>query len=162
MMLCDICGKRAATVHLTEIIDGNIQELHLCEDCALKKSQEMQKSFSLGDMLASLVETVSSEEESLICPRCGLTYSEFRKTGRLGCSNCYSAFKRQLTQLIKTVQGSNLHTGKVPVGVPSLKIDFQIEDLKRKLKRAVELEEFEEAAKLRDKIHELEKKKRKT
>ncbi len=160
-MLCDICGKKIATVHLTEIINGEVRELHLCEDCALKKSQEVQQQFSLGDILAGLVEEVTTPEvrEGMKCSRCGMSYQEFRKIGRLGCSNCYLTFKTQLSQLLKAIHGSNTHQGKIPPTKIKLKIDIEIEELKKRLKRAVELEEFEEAARIRDKIKELEKKK---
>jgi len=160
-MLCDICGKKIATVHLTEIINGEVRELHLCEDCALKKSQEVQQQFSLGDILAGLVEEITTPEarEILKCKKCQMTYQEFKKIGRLGCSNCYLAFKNQLSQLLRAIHGSNTHQGKVPPTKFKLKIDIEIEELKKRLKRAIELEEFEEAAKIRDKIKELEKKK---
>lgn len=160
-MLCDQCKKKVATVHLTEIINGKVQELHLCEECALKKSQEMQKNFSMGDILSGLIESVRSprEEEILKCPQCGLTFQEFRRVGRLGCSACYNAFRKPLWQVVKAVHGSNQHTGKIPKGKVSFKADTEIEELKKKLRRAVELEEFEEAASLRDKIKELENRK---
>ncbi len=161
-MLCDICGKNPATVHLTEIINGEVKELHLCEECALKKSQEMQKAFSLGDILSSLIEgTQPQEKESLLrCSRCGLTYEEFRKIGRLGCAYCYISFRTSLWQLIKAIHGSTFHSGKIPKAKESFRIDVEIEELKKKLRRAIELEEFEEAAAIRDKIKELEKKKK--
>jgi len=159
-MLCDLCGKRPATVHLTEIVNGKVTELHLCQECAFKKSQEMQKTFSLGDVLAGLIGEIEETTSGvgLRCPKCGLSYAEFRKVGRLGCAYCYVSFKKYLIQLIKTIHGAKNHTGKVPSSFYHLKIDAQIKELKRKLARAVELEEFEEAARLRDKIKELERK----
>ena len=158
-MLCDQCHKKIATVHLTEIINGKVQELHLCEDCALKKSQEMQKNFSMGDILSGLIEGVQpySSGEVITCPKCGLTFQQFRRIGRLGCSECYHAFKKQLRHVVKAVHGSIQHMGKIPRGKVSLKTNIEIEELKKKLRRAVELEEFEEAAALRDKIKEMEK-----
>ena len=129
-MLCDQCHKKVATVHLTEIINGKVQELHLCEECALKKSQEMQKSFSMGDILSGLIEGVKPypAEKVLVCPQCGLTFQEFRRIGRLGCAGCYNAFRKQLFSVVKAVHSSTQHTGKIPKGKWSLKIDMEIEE----------------------------------
>ncbi|MFA6357994.1 MAG: hypothetical protein WCY09_04945, partial [Candidatus Omnitrophota bacterium] len=89
-MLCDVCGKNPATVHLTEIIDEQMNELHLCEDCARTKSAAMEQQFGLSDLLAGMVDfekpTAQKEEAVTIkCPNCGLTYADFKKIGRLGC-----------------------------------------------------------------------------
>lgn len=168
-MLCDICGKNQATVHLTEIVDEQMTELHLCEDCAREKSVEMEQQFGLSDLLAGLVDFGKQFEgkdiEKTQCPICKLTYSDFKKIGRLGCSNCYSSFARYLIPLLRRIHGSTTHTGKFPVGVEietvkkaqAIKTKPELLDLKDKLQEAIKLENFEEAAKLRDKIKELEK-----
>lgn len=169
-MLCDVCAKSDATVHLTEIVDNKISKLHLCEECARKKGAEMEEHFGLSDLLAGLVDfetKVSSKKELKIkCPKCGMTYDDFKRTGRLGCSDCYSTFEESLVPLIKRVHGSAEHHGKrlVKVSKPpkvaakrEKKVD-KLDELKSRLQRAVKLEEFEEAARLRDKIRELEKK----
>ena len=169
-MLCDICGKNEATVHLTEIIDNKISKLHLCEDCARKKGAEMEEHFGLNDLLAGLADfgtKVSPKKEIKVkCPKCGMAYEDFKKTGRLGCGTCYSAFEGSLVPLIKRIHGSTEHFGKAPVKIskPSRvtarrKKVSELEELKAGLQRAIKLEEFEEAAQLRDKIRELEKKK---
>ena len=163
-MLCDICAKNQATVHLTEIIDEQMNELHLCEECARQKSTQMESQFGLSDLLAGLSEfgkTGKKEAETIEvkCPNCGLTYEDFRKLGRLGCSECYVAFRKYLTPLLKRIHGSSQHVGKTPVKVGRLlkkKIDLQ--ELRNRLQKAVEEERFEEAAKLRDQIKESEKK----
>ncbi|MBL7069764.1 MAG: UvrB/UvrC motif-containing protein [Candidatus Omnitrophica bacterium] len=169
-MLCDICGKNDATVHLTEIVDNKMTKLHLCEECAKKKGAEMEEHFGLSDLLAGLVdfETKVTHKKELKkkCARCGMTYEDFRRTGRLGCGECYATFEESLVPLIKRVHGSSEHLGKVPsrvskpvkVQASQKKIDG-LEELKRRLQRAVKLEQFEDAARLRDKIRELEKKK---
>ncbi len=162
-MLCDICAKNPATVHLTEIIDDQMNELHLCEECAHKKSAQMEQQFGLSDLLAGLAEfdkpTLEKEVQALKCANCGLTYTEFRKIGRLGCGECYSAFRKYLGPLLKKIHGSGLHFGKSPLKVaPSLKKKIDSSDLRQKLQDAIEREAFEEAARIRDQIKELEKK----
>ena len=164
-MLCDVCGKSAATVHLTEIIDDQMSELHLCEECARQKSTQMESQFGLSDLLAGMADFAKpanakdAETVSAKCPNCSLTYADFKKIGRLGCGDCYTAFKKYLAPLLKRIHGSGLHTGKVPYKSakgPRKKIDMQ--DLRNKLQKAVAEEEFEEAARIRDQIKEMEKK----
>lgn len=162
-MQCDICHKNEATVHLTEIIDNQITELHLCEECARQKGAQMEQHFGLADLLAGLAdlgqqfEVVGKSETK--CPNCGLTYQDFRRIGRLGCSECYEAFKDSLGILLKRIHGSTQHLGRTPAkkAVPEQK-KSEIDILRAKLQKAIEMEEFEEAASLRDKIRALETK----
>lgn len=171
-MLCDICAKFPATVHLTEIIDEQMNELHLCEECARTKSAAMESQFGLSDLLAGMVdfEKPSNKEEEIVslkCPACGLTYADFKKIGRLGCAECYNVFRKYLAPLLKRIHGSNQHVGKSlskvkpsgfgPGRVYKKKADLQ--ELKDQLQQAIQKEAFEEAARLRDKIRELEAKK---
>jgi protein arginine kinase activator len=164
-MLCDICGKKQASVHLTEIVDEQIAELHLCEDCARQKSIQMEQQFGLADLLAGLSDLGKQVKEDISrvtvrCPNCGLTYEDFRKIGRLGCSQCYSAFRRYLSTLLKKIHGSNQHFGKTPSKLAKpVRVKSTLQELKDKLQRAIQAEEFEEAARLRDRIRELERKK---
>jgi len=170
-MLCDICGKNPASVHLTEIIDNQVTELHLCEECARSKNLEMEQQFGLGDLLAGLAEfnkgTEGLESVKLKCPNCLLSYEDFKKIGKLGCSQCYLTFKRYLASLLKKIHGSNRHVGKAPVKLARLSSANSsnrkaiLEELRQKLHKAVEAEAFEEAARIRDKIRELEKKENK-
>lgn len=163
-MLCDVCKKNQATVHLTEIIDEQMTELHLCEECAKAKSMEMEQQFGLADLLAGLsdISKQPSQENEIVkvkCPNCGLTYEDFRKIGRLGCSECYNAFKKYLVPLLKRIHGSNKHGGKSPAGsAKPVKEKSESDDLRVRLQKAIEKEEFEEAAKLRDQLKELENK----
>ena len=163
-MMCDICGKKKATVHLTEIVDEQMSEMHLCEECARQKSVKMEQQFGLADLLAGLADfgkTVGGEAEKvdLQCPNCGMTYEEFRKFGRLGCSECYEAFKMYLTTLLKKIHGSNQHLGKTPVRMPQAekKRIESLQDLRNQLMQAIQMEDFEKAAQLRDKVREVEK-----
>jgi protein arginine kinase activator len=166
-MLCDVCGKNPATVHLTEIIDEKMNELHLCEECARDKSAAMEQQFGLSDLLAGMAdfEKPSSKEEELVtakCPSCGLTYADFKKIGRLGCGECYNVFRKYLAPLLKRIHGSNQHIGKNPVKAkvtPKLyKKKSGLPELKNQLQKAIREEAFEEAARLRDQIKEMEAK----
>ncbi|MBI5124213.1 MAG: UvrB/UvrC motif-containing protein [Candidatus Omnitrophica bacterium] len=162
-MLCDICGKKEATVHLTEIINNQVTKLHLCEDCAREKGAEMEEHFGLSDLLAGLTEIGATVEpevtEAIKCPNCGFTYSDFRRIGRFGCSDSYEAFKKHLAPLLKRIHGADRHIGKIPLRAGRGAKDTKtLQDLKMSLEKAIQTEEFEEAARLRDKIKELEKK----
>src|SRR3989338_6929968 len=121
-MQCGICANKKATVHLTEIVDEQISELHLCEDCAREKSVQMEQQFGLADLLAGLTDFSKQakdvEKVKVKCNNCGLTYDDFRKLGRLGCSECYSSFREYLGALLKKIHGSNQHLGKSPVKLP--------------------------------------------
>ncbi|RJO65250.1 MAG: hypothetical protein C4540_02025 [Candidatus Omnitrophota bacterium] len=161
-MLCDVCGKNPATVHLTEIIDDQMTELHLCEECAKQKSMQMEQQFGLADLLAGLAEFEKpiEEKETLLlkCPNCKLTYKDFKKIGRLGCSECYEAFRKYLSPLLKRIHGSTAHAGKMPVKIAkTAKKRLDLQELRVKLQKAIEAEQFEEAAKIRDQIKAQEK-----
>ncbi len=168
-MLCDICGKNPATVHLTEIIDDQMAELHLCEECARQKSEQMEQQFGLSDLLAGLAEfgkpVQEKEDVSLKCKKCGLTFADFKKIGRLGCGECYDSFRKYLGPLLKRIHGSSRHTGKAPLPLTLKQAkaskpgpDDMLTSLRYRLQKAIEMEAFEEAAKLRDQIKQLEKK----
>ncbi|MDP2923436.1 MAG: UvrB/UvrC motif-containing protein [Candidatus Omnitrophota bacterium] len=158
-MLCDICHKNIATVHLTEIVNDKVMEMHICQSCAKSKTQELKEQFNISDLLGGLVDTVGVRKEDglLKCQFCGLTYADFRKKGRLGCAICYSTFKIQLTPLLKKIHSSIHHTGKFPIQVATkVSIGTKIKELKERLERAIKLEEYEEAVHLRDEIRKLE------
>ena len=160
-MLCDICKKNEATVHLTEIIDEQMNELHLCEECARQKSVAMEQQFGLSDLLAGMTDFDKLEKEAepvtgLKCPNCGLSYADFKKIGRLGCGECYNAFKKYLGPLLKRIHGSTQHTGKSPQKASKvLKKRIDIQELRNRLNKAIESEAFEEAAKIRDQIKKI-------
>ncbi|MCX7927682.1 MAG: UvrB/UvrC motif-containing protein [Candidatus Omnitrophica bacterium] len=168
-MLCDVCGKNTATVHLTEIIDDQMSELHLCEECARKKSSQMEQQFGLSDLLAGLADIEKppqEEKESNVakCPNCGMSYKDFKKIGRLGCSECYSAFKKFLYPLLKRIHGSSIHCGKCPPKTGATKANkkkMDIQQLRCKLQDAIQREAYEEAAIIRDQIRQLQEKEKK-
>ncbi len=162
-MLCDICHKNDATVHLTEIIDNQIAEVHLCEECARQKGAQMEQHFGLADLLAGLADLGQQVEvmgkTEVKCPNCGLTYQDFRRIGRLGCSECYQTFKDSLGILLKRIHGSTQHLGHAPAKkIAPVQKQAEVDIWRVKLQRAIEMEEFEEAAHLRDKIRALEAK----
>lgn len=164
-MLCDICQKNEATVHLTEIIDNNVTKLHLCEQCAKDKSQEMEEHFGLADLLSGLTDLVpvvdekeKAAETDIKCPSCGFSFQNFRKMGRLGCPKCYNTFKAQLSPLLKKIHGSEIYSVKMLAKKEVVRDkEALLVELKAKLEKAVKMEEFEEAARLRDQIRALEK-----
>lgn len=161
-MKCQLCGK-AATVHLTEIINDQMTELHLCEQCAKEKGiAGLGQPFGLQDLLAGLVDfgtpIAGGEKTVLQCKNCKMKYEDFRKIGRLGCSECYGTFKESLGPLLKKVHGSLQHLGKVPaMDEEGFHMKKQLQDLQLKLQNAINNEAFEEAAKIRDKIKKFEK-----
>ena len=163
-MVCDACKQQQATVHLTEIVNGQMTELHLCEACANQKGAQVESHFGLSDLLAGLADFGKPQEPEIettpakACPNCGMTYEDFRKVGRLGCGECYVTFKRSLSSLLKRIHGSTHHLGKAParlVKPPRMKIELA--DMKKRLEQAIEMEEFEQAARLRDQIREMER-----
>jgi len=177
-MTCDICGKKKATVHLTEIVDEQMSEMHLCEECARQKSTQMEQQFGLADLLAGLSDStkataVAKEGDKasvLKCSRCALPYEDFRKFGRLGCGECYTSFKEHLTGLLRKIHGSNKYLGKTPAMYKENQTDAPVEgaiallpsealaDLKQQLQSAIAAEDFEKAAQIRDKIRNFEQK----
>ncbi|MFH1753991.1 MAG: UvrB/UvrC motif-containing protein [Candidatus Omnitrophota bacterium] len=159
-MICSICGKNEATVHLTEIVNDKMTKLHLCEGCAREKGAEMEEHFGMSDLLAGLADLGANLEPGVMseikCAVCGFTYKDFKKVGRLGCGDCYEAFKKQLDPLLKRIHGANRHIGKVPLMVgKNVKENRTVQDMKVQLEKAIAAEEFEEAARLRDMIRNM-------
>lgn len=166
-MLCERCQQRAATVHITEIMNNQTRKLHLCEQCARElqtQSFGFLPQFEIHSFLAGLLDMgqdkAKSEEkgEQVRCSHCGLAESQFAQNGLLGCGHCYDAFKERMQPLVGRIHGHELHTGKIPERTGGYaRLIQQVERLKGELKQAVAGEEFELAAGLRDRIKELEK-----
>ncbi|WP_425059770.1 Protein-arginine kinase activator protein [Sporomusa carbonis] len=169
-MLCDECQKEPACVHITKIINQQKIEKHLCEQCAQKSGEIMGKNFnnifgskfSVHDFLKemfnyTLPDNVRQTGEP-VCTECGLSYSEFSRNGKFGCSGCYQAFGAQLEPMIKRIHGTATHSGKIPKrnGV-KFGMQQRIKQLRHELEQCVCREEYEQAAKLRDEIKALEK-----
>lgn len=162
-MLCGVCHQNEATIHLTEIINNQMMEVHLCETCAQEKGTDFKTHFSFNDLLSGLADMGSMFKSEMVetveCRSCGLTYEEFGKTGRLGCAECYQDLNKILLPLIKRVQRSTEHLGKHPSKASTeTKRTIDLRELRDRLRRAVELEEFEKAAEIRDQIKKLEDK----
>ena len=163
-IICQICKKRVATVHLTEIIKNQKKEIHLCEECASKKGVAFKPhQFSISDLLSGLVSSQAAQEIAKMgqmkCPICGISYLDFRSSGRLGCATDYTVFKEGLMPLLEKIHGSTEHLGKVPLGEGAdRKRGRELLELRQALKRAIEKEDYEKAAGLRDRIHKLEEK----
>ena len=163
-MLCQICNKNNATVHYTKIINGDVEELHLCDECARNNNEfEFDTTFSFHKLLTGLIDsiqggTVKEEIDDIVCDTCGLGYSRFKQTGKFGCPNCYDSFKVKLLPLVKGIHGHNKHIGKIPKRAnKDIAKRKKIEKLRIELDKLVCKEAFEDAAVLRDKIKELEK-----
>lgn len=168
-MLCETCNKREATVHFTKVVNNQKTEYHLCELCAREKGEELDfplgldPGFSIHNLLAGLLDMggASPQSDKAVirddcCPKCGLSYAKFRQSGRLGCGDCYSAFADQLEPLLRRIQGTSSHSGKVPDRQgDTIKLQRKIGRLVEELKQVVDREEFELAAELRDQIKEL-------
>lgn len=162
-MLCNVCGKNESTIHLTEIVNSQMVEMHLCEGCAQEKGNEIKPQLSLNDLLSDLSDISGlvggQKKEALECRACGLTYEEFGKTGRLGCPDCYDAFIKPLFLLVKRIQKDTQHVGKRPAKAPrESNSRVNMRDLQERLRKSIQMEEFEEAARIRDQIKQLESK----
>lgn len=164
-MQCDRCGERPASVHLTQIVNNDVTTVHLCDPCAAEKGVEPNASvakFPLSDFLASMGKAGASDlpvgDDSVRCDSCEGTLKDFRETGRLGCPNCYAAFGHHLRDLLRRLHGSSHHVGEQYAGGGSTASHAAstIGSLRDQLRRAVESENFELAAELRDKIQVME------
>ncbi len=158
MKKCRRCSK-PATLHITDIHQGTVQKLHLCESCAGEYLQQpTPPSDELADALEASDEDSGSEEPvDLVCPNCGITYKEFRKQGRLGCPHDYEAFASQLLPLLENIHESTQHVGKFPKRAPhNSQRQYELIKMRTELRSAVEKEDYELAARLRDQIKSLE------
>lgn len=164
-MLCNRCHQREATVFLTKIVNGEKSQYHLCEVCAKEQGEifsQAAQGFHFNNLLSGLLNMESSpvaapSTTALRCDSCGMTYQQFTQIGRFGCPECYHNFAARLEPLLRRIQSSSEHTGKVPLRCgEQVKLKQQLETLRRDLKQAVMLEQFEEAARLRDEIRDLE------
>lgn len=188
-MLCDNCGKKEANVKYSENINGVKREFNLCEECSKKLgigeiNFKMPMDFSsfLGDFMEDFATPefmpLFSDIKTLKCNECGYTFDDIVNTGRLGCANCYDVFEDRLDPIIRKIQNSNRHAGRIGKILDSKiekrqekndnkkvenkeessnKNNNELENLQLKLKEAIKDERYEEAAKIRDKIKEIEK-----
>jgi protein arginine kinase activator len=158
-MLCCICKEREARVFLTQIVADKVQKVDLCEECAKQKGLDDAAGFSPADVLLGLgaaeIEQYAGGAE-LKCPKCGFTQADFKKSGRLGCAECYGTFAEGLEGLLKTMHKGTRHVGKIPQSQQqSRDLAERLKLLRKKLDKAVADEDFEQAANLRDEIKQV-------
>lgn len=155
-MLCCVCKEKEAKVHLTQIVGDKMQKVDLCEGCAAQKGVNDPATFSLADLLLGLGASQEMEQAGggeLKCTNCGFTQADFKKAGRLGCSECYTTFSEGLDGLLKTMHKGTKHVGKVPAAMQqSRELSDRLKSLQKKLDKAVADENFEQAAAMRDEI----------
>ena len=161
--MCDECGIRPATIRITTIVNGEKRDRNLCSEC-MAGSQRFKKDFSnlaghLNGLLDALKSGASKSEEpipEIECSRCGTTYEQYRKSGMVGCAQCYSDFREPLQAMMSRVHGHTQHVGRAPGGAdPQLSMKLKLDKLRQELKQAIEQEEYETAAGLRDQIRAL-------
>lgn len=167
-MLCERCHERPASVHVTKIINGDKTGYHLCEQCAKDQGEILNpllagNAFDFNKLLTGLLNMESSsgytpvQTGNLRCTSCGMTYNQFTQVGRFGCPDCYDNFAAKLEPLLRRIQSSNTHTGKVPNKADEkIQHERRLDTLRRELQQAVASEQFERAAQLRDEIRSLE------
>lgn len=174
-MLCDICHKNEATIHIQEFVDGKKKSQHICQECAVKKEMSSLGlgEFNLAQMLYNMSEGLglslvgdqpsddNTPETAVVkCPQCSWDSRRFSKTGRLGCPECYNVFSDILMRAIEDMHRGVFHCGKQPgVAHDSEKAlkSLRLISLQKSLEEAVKLEEYEKAARLRDEIEGLKK-----
>lgn len=161
-MICESCENSEATVHLTQVVDGNIKKLHLCESCAKKSGFDIKGPMSITDVLLGLGsqkgpdDTAAEDSDAKVCAVCEVDLSEFRQKGRLGCPHCYETFEAEIMPLLDSMHHSTRHQGKMIAGATGCSsAGDELKALDQMLKDAVAGENYEEAAVLRDRISAL-------
>lgn len=168
-MLCQACGKKTATTHIKTVINGKLTEYHLCSDCAQQKGYgDLFSNWGMdfSNLLGGFIGNEFAPTKAARCPTCGASFEEITQSGKIGCADCYKAFREQLLPLIQRIHGTSRHKGKVPGG-SALRIsggqhqmmpvkESPLDEKKRLLKQAIEKQDFETAAVLRDEIKEME------
>jgi len=158
-MQCDVCKKKPATIFLTQIIGGKVQKVNLCEPCSKEKGVADPTGFALTDLLLGVgsSDEVASPVGGNKCPACGFSQAELKKTGRLGCSECYETFAEALESLLRGMHKGLEHHGKIPArAFQAHQREVQLRDLRKGLEDAVAEENYEAAADLRDQLKQLE------
>src|SRR5213595_1895326 len=161
-MLCDNCGERDAAVHLTTIVNNEVRQQHLCEKCAAERGVETTVAtpkHPLGDFLHAVQQQLTtSSTETGRCTFCGATMADFRATGRWGCARCYSQFEGGIRELLRRVHGHARHIGRTYRAPQNetLERSAVLGELRERLRRAIDNEQFEQAAEIRDRIKGME------
>lgn len=164
-MKCDYCDSKA-TVFLTQLAEGQMKKVCLCDSCATERGVTDPTGFSLAEMLLGNFQKetggpVSQRRErsaggAKVCPECGFTFEDFQKVRRFGCGNCYRVFSEELATMLRGMHKGASHVGKVPEGLMESHYRHQrLEELRTKLEQAIASESYEVAADLRDEIRTL-------
>jgi len=149
---CDLCSK-AATVHLTQIVNNKVHKVDLCEECAQAKGVTDPSGFSLADLLMKASLNPEHGDSSIRCEQCGYTQQDFKKHGRFGCPQCYETFSSDIEGMLEGMHKGTSHTGKVPQRALARKtLNDQLTKLEGALNEAVKTERYEDAAHCRDEI----------
>lgn len=162
-MLCQDCNKKESSVHFKQVINNQTLDLHLCRECAEKRGFHSPFEgipFPLAELLSGMREKFSKKESlkdnGVRCPGCGMALSDFAKIGRLGCGQCYATFRPQLLEMIEKIHGTTKHKGKTPStsveGMEPLKEERRLQE---ELQKAIDKEDFEKAAEIRDRINSM-------
>ena len=160
-MLCEICHSRPATVQLTQIVNDQKRELHLCQQCAEEHGFTLPFGVLphlFGGLLLKLIGQTHPEvptEELPHCPSCGLSFRDIERTGLLGCAECYETFADQLRTLLRRIHGSAKHVGSRPPRMRQAEATQSPEEIRRALEEAVAREDYERAAELRDLLRDI-------
>jgi protein arginine kinase activator len=162
-MLCDSCRERDAVIQVTQVTEPPVKQLNLCEKCAAERGIETQLSVpkpALTDFILAVQQKAlpAGEADGVRCAFCQATLRDFKNSGRLGCAYCYGTFEANLRDLLRRVHGNSKHQGKsyrAPEGPPEEGASV-LTELRDRLKRAIDQEQFEEAARLRDQIKVIE------
>lgn len=160
-MKCEICSLKDAVIHIRQIQKDTVHELHICEECAREKGliREEDSELPIANLLSGLLEgqdVTGAASGKEACPRCGMKAADFRKQGKLGCPECFTAFEKDVRAIVSQMAARPRHTGKVPQTLVLEKPVSPAEDLREELRVAVEREEYELAARLRDRLRDLE------
>lgn len=161
-MLCQNCNQREATTHIHQTINGQTAEYNLCEECAATIGcKNIFSTIGLNDLLSNFFgEGGSSLQQGTVerCPKCGMSFEEIVKTGRTGCAKCYETFYDRLLPSLQRIHGKAQHVGKIAsTASPEAKRQSVMEKLKLEMQAAIEVQDFEKAANLRDQINAMEK-----
>ena len=166
-MKCDFCEKKA-TVFLTQLVEGQMKKVCLCDACAKERGVTDPTGFSLTDLLlgsipgASKGKTIQTKMPIAAgggrrCPGCGFTLEDLRRVRRFGCSDCYTTFAEEVGHMVRGMHKGTAHIGKVPEGLMAMQVLHQrLEELRARLDQAIVSESYEEAAGIRDEIRNLE------
>lgn len=165
-MLCNVCKEKPATVHLIQVFNGQKTESHLCEECASQKSGlilDQASKFSIPNLLGGMFGSIYNMQgmpnltRSSKCPNCGMSFTDIKQAGKLGCSECYKVYEQELEASLRRIHGNSQHLGKIPIrGGEKVRIKKRIEEMKNQLQEAVRQEEYEKAAQIRDTLKAME------